>query len=216
MTLFPKRLRRSAALAMLVSTLFVFGLRPSNATTIPFTQDPTTQTSSLSTSFTLPADPSNAAGGIFTFNLTLGADYSVINATPGAYGSFSMELDTLSSPFWSFASLGASPSTAGTTNYGDFTAGVLTPGNITDTSIWTVGILPGDFPVTLTLDGSFFAVCSTTPACAAPAASFSYDFAPNPSLGTTPLPATLPLFASGIGLIGWIGSRKRKAQRVKI
>jgi hypothetical protein len=118
-----------------------------------------------------------------------------------------------SNAFWSAAFLSAAPSTPGSTNYGDFTNNVLSPGNITDISLWTVGINPGDVPVVLTLFATQFSgYCPSADVCFPPDATFSYDFTPN-STGVTPLPAAMPLFATGMGLMGWAGwRRRRKAQ----
>ena len=199
--------------ALLLCAFFVLGPERGNATTVAFTPDsPADGTTSLNTLITIPADPSNANGGTLTFTLTLGADYtSPTDSSPGANGFFSMTLDANNNLGWSFAILTAGPSTAGSTNYGDFTgpAGFLGPGNITDTSIWTVGILAGNFPVNLTITSVFNGSCLDANDCFTPNSTFSYDFTPN-SVSATPLPAALPLFASGMGLMGWMGWRRRR------
>jgi hypothetical protein len=209
---------RPASIAILACCLFVLGDERAKATTtVDFTPDsPADGTTTLNDVISIPGSP---FGGTLSFNLTLGADYtSPGDASPGANGSFFMELDTQSTPFWSGATLLAAPSTPGTTNYGDFTGPggnlAVLLGNLTDTSLWTVGINPGDFPVTLTISALFTGYCGVG-GCFTPNASFSYDFTPN-SVSATPLPAALPLFASGMGLMGWVGwRRKRKAQAVE-
>jgi hypothetical protein len=211
MARFPQALVRAAAFVLLVGALGVGGGGSASATTVNFTPDNPSDPGSVGLNTTINI-PGNSSGGTLSFDLTLGANYS-LGGNSGASGFFNMQLDTASTPGWSFAFLTAAPSTSGTTNYGDFTGpvGVLAPGNITDTSKWTVGINPGDFPVSLSILSSFQGYCpGGAGGCFAPNATFSYNFTPNSV--TAPLPAALPLFASGLGLMGWMGwRRKRKA-----
>jgi hypothetical protein len=208
MARFPRALVRAGAFVLLIGALSVGGGGSANATTVNFTPDSVDPGAvDLNTTINIPG---NSSGGTLSFNLTLGANYG-LGGNSGASGNFNMELDTASTPFWSAAFLTAAPSTSGSTNYGDFTANVLAPGNITDTSLWTVGINPGDFPVSLIINSQFSGYCpGGAGGCFPPNATFSYNFTPNSV--AAPLPAALPLFASGLGLMGWMGwRRKRKA-----
>jgi hypothetical protein len=212
-----KLLGRPGTIAALTGALLFWGVETSQATTCSVASDssgtcnftpnsPADGTTSLNDVVSIPGDP---LGGVLSFNLTLNADYTSSGDTsPGASGSFVMELDTASIPFWSLAILSAAPSTPGSTSYGDFTGGVLSPSSLTDTSLWTVGINPGDFPVTLTIASQFAGFCGDPNDCFTPASVFSFTFTPN--VATTPLPAGLPLFASGMALMGWVGSRRRR------
>ncbi len=205
MRLFPKAARGAAVLgALVLGTALLFGVERGNATTVAYTPNGTDPGAvDLNTAITVPGAP---AGGTLSFNLTLGANYS-LGSFSGASGNFNMELDTQSTPFSSGAFLTAAPSTPGSTNYGDQTNSVLAK-NITDTSLWTVNVLPGDFPVKLTINSSFSGFCDGPDACFPPNATFSYDFTANTA--TTPLPAALPLFAGGLATLGVLGWRRKR------
>jgi hypothetical protein len=198
---------KTAVCAALIVAAGLLGGERAKADTLLFTPDGIGGTSlNTTTPIVIPGDP---AGGTLSLNLTIGADYSSpANLFPGANGSFSAEVDTLSTPFWSYELLSAAPSTSGTTNYGDQT-GIFSQGPpLTDISLWTVNILANDSPITLTLSGLFTGYCPPAGACFTPNSTFSYDFTPN--VATTPLPAALPLFASGLGAMGLLGWRRRR------
>jgi hypothetical protein len=79
----------------------------------------------------------------------------------------------------------------------------------------TFSVLAGGSPaVSLTLQGPGLGVLGTTPFNAA-ALDFSTITIDTGTVAATPLPAALPLFATGIGGLGFLGwRRKRKAQAV--
>jgi hypothetical protein len=220
MTMFPNLVARAGALALLLGAVALLGGGMAMATTVPFTPvaaDPGAVELNTVISLDNTNTPGLAGGGTLSFNLTLGANYDPnLGANAGANGSFNMQLDAGSNVFWSGAFLSAAPSTPGSTSFGDFTNNnILASGAITDISLWTVGINPGDVPVLLTLFATQFSgYCPGASTCFPPNATFSYDFTPT-STGVTPLPAALPLFATGMGLMGWAGWRRKRGRTVE-
>jgi len=208
MRLFFKPRPHSAVLLLLTAcALGIAEVPTTSAAMLNFTPDsPADGTTSLNTTVSVLGDP---LGGTLTFDLTLGANYS-LGANSGANGYLTMELDTASTPFWSFAVLTAAPSTPGSTTFsGDWgNGGIFSPANLTDTTIWSVDVAPGDFPASLMIASSFSGFCSDPSACYTPNATFSYDFVPNVS--ATPVPAALPLFGTGMGVLAWFVFRKRR------
>lgn len=151
----------------------------------------------------------SAVGGELDFTLTLNGPYDPGDPTAGVYGSINVTVGTQSNPAMSTVGLDPFPSTPGTTNYGNQSNSVLSSSSVTDVSTWYVLLAAPDFPVSITIVSSLFGL----PTDASPV--LAYQFTPNAT--TTPLPAALPLFASGVGLMGWMARRRRrKLQTVEL
>jgi len=65
----------------------------------------------------------------------------------------------------------------------------------------------------LVLDSHFFGLLGQTFSTPGLSGSVTYDFAP---AAATPLPATLPLFASGLGALGLLGWRRKRKSRAGV
>jgi hypothetical protein len=114
---------------------------------------------------------------------------------------------------------GPPPVTITSFSYGDITGNSpVGPNYIYDKTQWSVTINSADLaglPIFIAIDTSGLG-------CPGGAAPGGYCLDPtltitstgglsfSPNTATTPLPAALPLFASGLGLIGWIGRRRKR------
>jgi len=181
-------LLRVATLALVAGLMSVPAASPSRAATLPFGIGTTTY-----------VFDSNS-NGVMDFTLDLGGS-SVI-------GSFSMVFTgPAGADFGSILLLG-NPSSAGTHNFSTLHGGPTTIGSLFDVSMWTIGTLDSfEFPVTAVITSSF---AGTNPQ--------GFPRLTVDLLGVhivqseVPLPAALPLFASGMGLLGWLALRRRRAQ----
>jgi hypothetical protein len=138
------------------------------------------------------------SNGVVDFELALGGP---------AIGSFSVD-HSAPGPIGQLLLLG--PSSTGTHFHGVFSGSSTSSvvGTLFEVSQWTVGTLDSfEFPLTLVitsnligLDSSFAPVLT---------GNFIGDFQ-LVSSSIVPLPAALPMFVSGIGMLGWVALRRRK------
>jgi hypothetical protein len=120
----------------------------------------------------------------------------------GSSALFSVEITaadaSLAGTYWAFTSITPEVLTAG--SY--WIAVVYGDGN---TSVFSTSAVTSEAGISL-LGG---ATCSESSACSGTTGeTFGPNFETDPP--TTPLPATLPLFAGGLGLLGFFGRRKKQ------
>lgn len=185
----PSPVRIAAAVALVAALMSVPAASPSQATTtLPFSVGTTT--------YIFDA----AGNGVVDFKLDLGGA-SVI-------GSFSMVFTGPGGADFGSILLIGNPSSPGTDNFGSLHGGLTTFGNLFNVSKWTLGTLDSfEWPVVAVITASF---AGTDPQ-SFPRLTFEETggvFVQSP----VPLPAALPLFASGMGVLGWLALRRRRAQ----
>jgi hypothetical protein len=171
------------------STLVLGGMVGANAATVTETYDFTAGPYSS-------GDPVSTWDGSFTitFNPTGGAvGPSALDAfssnLPASYGTFTFVYDGASNPI---LAIGDNCSTGSCT---------ITPG--TDNALLVLSAASGGLRFT---DAS---ITSTS----RPGATFLTDFG---TVTLTPLPAALPLFATGLGALGLLGWRRKRKARVSL
>lgn len=152
--------------------------------------------SPFSLSDTLGADTSlftGTASGVLTFTLDLGSP-----ADGAVTGTFAFRLDVLPGVSSTFVNVNG-PNTAGSSGPTSVALADFAFLDLFNQTSWTTDL--GNAPVSIELLYSTFGDPPFD-------ARLSVDAAV--AVNSTPLPATMPLFASGVAILGWFGLRRRQ------
>jgi hypothetical protein len=180
----------------LACSMFALGIAvavPQSANATPLGSSP------FSLNDTLGADISlftGTASGVLTFTLDLGspADGSVT-------GTFAFRLDVLPGVSSTFINVNG-PNTAGSSGPTSVALADFAFLDLFNQTSWTIDL--GSAPLSIELLYSTFGDPPFE-------AQLSVNVAE--TVNSTPLPATMPLFASGITILGWFGLRRRQKVR---
>jgi hypothetical protein len=191
-------------LCALIATGLLFSASPLNATTYTYVGNPFTQFSGDC----IGGFCGSHITGFVTFNFDTTATSGIFYLSGGDISSAFISADDSQPHFAAYPSpphIGGFPTLFGT-SFIELDLGTITSWDLSGSN----ATAPGMVLVSTTSGGDTLIVCGIPAECGGVA-----DFASNSSGGTwtvTPLPATLPLFATGLGALGLLGwRRKRKA-----
>jgi hypothetical protein len=183
-------LRVAAAAVLAVGVAGFGGSMQSQAAPIPLAFDFTT--GSPSTVATI-----NGSGGHMEFVLDLG-DPTLSNV----FGNFSMDIEGPgSTPLGSVSLIGGTFLDGASQGLGDAAANPVS--GLPNISTWFLDVGPLDLPLSLVVTSQL----DTLGDPLAPLLTVEFS---NGNLQVTPLPGALALFATGIGVFGLIGSRRKR------
>jgi hypothetical protein len=119
---------------------------------------------------------------------------------------------TMPTPFsWSFSD-GVQMISGNDTSNSNVATWLVTTGTTGNIVSWLIDVVIGTAsnpPFIEIFSGGGDTACNSSPCSASGDASNDTAGSWAPQTSATPLPAALPLFAGGLGMMGWIGSRRR-------
>ena len=144
-----------------------------------------------------------ASGGTMSFSLAVGGPLDL-----GGSNNFSLDVYNAGNAVISSVNFIGLSQVTGSFDYGDATAPANSPlfdVAFYDVMTWSVTVVPGDLsPVTLSIFSTL------TPASGPLTPLLTVAFTGDLQLPImTPLPGTLPLFMTGMGILGFLGRRRR-------
>jgi hypothetical protein len=193
-----KRASRVAViLALAVGLMTTDAGRSGNATPMPIAFDDTGTS-------TTTANVTGASGGTMSFSLAVGGLLDLDSSNNFSLDVFNATGDVISSVNF----LGLSQ-LAGSFDYGDTTAPANFPlfdTTFYDVMTWSVTVAPGDLsPLTL----SIFSTLTPVSGPLNPLLTVNFTGDLQLSATAVPLPGTLPLFITGMGILGLLGRRRK-------
>jgi hypothetical protein len=155
-----------------------------------------------------PSTVAIVSGTNGTLNFTL--DLNDPTLSKDVAGSFEMDFVSPNGTFASVQLIGDTQSFGLFQDLGD--AASLPFGGLTNVSLWHLDI-PADLPFGLSDLPFSLVVMSQLDSSFPFMPILTVDASGDLGVRATPLPGALGLFASGMGLLGWIGSRRRRKVR---
>jgi hypothetical protein len=146
-----------------------------------------------------------------TLNFTLNVDDPAL--AKDVAGSFEMDFVSQNGTFASVQVIGDTQSFGASQDLGD--AALFPFGGLTNITTWHLDI-PADLPFGLSDMPFSLVVMSQLDSTVPFTPILTVDFTGDLQVRATPLPAALGLFASGMGLLGWMGSRRRRKAHAQV
>jgi hypothetical protein len=188
-------LRNAAAAVTVFGLVALLTAAPSRAETIAF--DHTSGT---------PAVVATIIGDGGTMNFTLDVDDPTLS---NVAGSFSMDVFGPGDvPLGSISLIGAPFADGAFFDFGSIAP--PTGGGLPNVSLWSLAVGALDLPLTLVVTASLFAFESPF----APLLTVEFEGDLRIDVAAVPVPAALPLFGTGLGLLGLMGMRRRRRRSV--